>query len=302
MAYEVTCYERKHEVAVVGAAPFVDDDHAIAITVERESGIGFVVDDKPLECLRSGRTAALVDVLAVGFVEVRENFRAGLRENSGRHAIGRPVRAIERDTHPREARRLGHEERLVLLHQRARVTDEADAALRGARKRVVAGHERFDPVLDAVRELLRAVIEELDAVVGRRIVRRADDRSGDELIGLREERQPGSRNVADETHLHADRAESRGERALEHAATPAGVAADHDRVPRPTEDVARRPTKPKRELRCEIEIRHATNAIRTEEPGQAVPDYLVRMVSVTRIGCTLWAVVPAGVRMPTSTG
>src|SRR5207237_10649323 len=137
---------------------------------------------------------------------------------------------------------------------------------------------------------------------GRWVVGAADDRSGDELIGLREERQPGSRNVADEAHLHADRTQPGGERAFEHAAAPARVAADDDRVPRPTEDVARRPTKPKRELRCEIEIGHATDAIRTEEPGQAIPDYLVRMVSVTRGGCTLWAVLPSGVRMPTSTG
>src|SRR5438552_17064685 len=61
VAYEVTCYERKHEVAVVGAAAFVDDDHAIAIAVEREAGVGFVVDDKLLERLRRGRAAALVD-------------------------------------------------------------------------------------------------------------------------------------------------------------------------------------------------------------------------------------------------
>src|SRR6267143_1949461 len=58
----------------------------------------------------------------------------------------------------------------------------------------------------------------------------------------------------------------------------------------------RRPTEPKRELRREVEIRDSANAIRAEQPGQTAPNYLVRMVSVTRVGCTVWAVVPAGVR------
>jgi hypothetical protein len=71
---------------------------------------------------------------------------------------------------------------------------------------------------------------------------------------------------------------------------------------RAAEDVARRPTQPKRELRSEVEIRHASYAIGSEKSRQAVPNYLARMVSVTLVGCTLWAVVPAGVRMTTSTG
>src|SRR5438552_1076096 len=302
VTHEVARRERQDEIAVVRPAPLVDDDHAVAVTVEGEPGVGLVVDDDPLECFRRGRAAAVVDVLAVRLVKVREDLRARLREHGRRDAVGRAVSAVDSDAHPGKARCLRDEEGLVLLHQPARVTDKPDATLRRARQRVVTGHERLDPILDAVGELLRAVIEELDAVVRRGVVRGADDRPGDELIGLREEREPRCRNMPDEADLHAHRAEPGGERAFQHAATPARVAPDHDRVTRSTEDVTCRPAEPKRELRGQIEIRDAADAVGTEEPRQAIPDYLVRMVSVTRVGCTLWAVVPGGVRTTTSTG
>ena len=302
VTHEVARRERQDEIAVVRAAPLVDDDHAVAITVEGEPGVSLVVDDEPLERLRRGRAAAVVDVLAVRLVEVCEDLRARLREHGRCNAVRRAVRAIERDAHPGKARCLRDEEGLVFLHQPAGVTDESDAALRRARQRVVTGHERLDPILDPVGELLRAVIEELDAVVRCRVVRCADDRPGYELIGLREEREPRCRNMPDQAYLHPHRAEPGGKPALQHPATPARVPPDHDRVPRPTEDVACRPAEPKRELRGQIEIRDAADAVGTEEPRQAIPDYLVRMVSVTRVGCTLWAVVPGGVRTSTSTG
>ena len=286
----------------MGTTAFVDDDHAIAVAIERETRVGFVIDDEPLKRLGSGRAAAVVDVLPVGLVEMRQDLRTRLAEDGGRHAVRGSVRAVQGDTHALELRRHRNEEGLVILHQSARVADEADAALRWARQRVVAGHERFDPVLDVVRQLLRAVVEELDAVVGRRVVRRADHGARDERIGLGEVREPGGRNVPDQAHLHADRAQPGRERALEHAPAAARVASDDHRVARPAEDMAGRPTQPKRELRREVEIRDASDAIGAEQPGQAVPRYLVRMVSVTRVGCTLWAVVPGGVRTTTSTG
>jgi len=66
--------------------------------------------------------------------------------------------------------------------------------------------------------------------------------------------------------------------------------------------VSGRPAESERELRREVEIRHATYAVGAEKPGQPVPNYLARIVSVTLVGCTLWAVVPPGVRTTTSTG
>src|SRR2546426_7317719 len=223
------------------ATPLVDNDHAVAIAIECETNIGLVINDETLQRFGRGGPAALVYVLAVGLVEVREDLRTRLCENRRRNAVRGPVRTVERDTHAVEPRRLPHEKVLVLLHQPPRVTDQADAALGGTRKGVVSSHQAFDPVLDAIRQLLRAVIEELDAVVWRGVVRRADDGTGHELICLREIREPGCWNMPDQAHLHADRTQPRGERALEHAAASAGVAADdHPKAP-PAAGVPRRP-------------------------------------------------------------
>src|SRR5438094_890700 len=198
------------------------------------------------------------------------------------------LRALEADTVVSE-----HRLEAAVRHHRA----DHDLWVELSVTHEVTRRERQDEIA-----VVRAVIEELDAVVRCRVVRCADDRPGYELIGLREECEPRCRNMPDQAYLHAHRAEPGGKRALQHPATPARVPPDHDRVPRSTQDVACSPAEPKRELRAQIEIRAAADAVGTEEPRQAIPDYLVRMVSVTRVGCTVWAVVPGGVRTSTSTG
>src|SRR6185503_6112260 len=106
----------------------------------------------------------------------------------------------------------------------ARVADESDATLGGAREPIVAGHLALDLILGRVGQLQPAVVEELDAVVRRGVVRRADDRAGRELLGLREVRQARRRDVPDEAHVDAYGAEARREGALEHPAAAARVS------------------------------------------------------------------------------
>src|SRR5438874_1264095 len=175
--------------------------------------------------------------------------------------------AIKSDPHAIQLR--GHREKevLVLPHQATCIADQADPALGRTRKHVLIGHPALDLFLRYVGELLRAVVEELDAVVRRRVMRRADDRPRDELTSFGEVREAGGRDVADKPHLHADRAQTRGERAFEHPPASSSVPADDDRVAAAPEDVPRRATEPERELRREVEIRHTANAIGTEQPG-----------------------------------
>src|SRR5207245_8924462 len=120
-----------------------------------------------------------------------------------------------------------------------------------------------------------AVIEELDSVVWRGVVRRPDDGTGHELICLREIREPGCWNMPDQAHLHADRTQPRGERALEHAAASAGVTPDDHRMARPAEDVPGRPAEPKREIRGEVGSREAGDAGGEGEPSADDPDVVV---------------------------
>ena len=249
------------------SALFVDDDHTVAVTVECEANVGFSIDHQPLKRPRRGCSAAIVDVLAVGCVKKSEDLRAGMCEHGGRDAVRRAVRAIKSDPHAIQLR--GHREKevLVLPHQATCIADQADPALGRTRKHVLIGHPALDLFLRYVGELLRAVVEELDAVVRRRVMRRADDRPRDELTSFGEVREAGGRDVADKPHLHADRAQTRGERAFEHPPASSSVPADDDRVAAAPEDVPRRATEPERELRREVEIRHTANAIGTEQPG-----------------------------------
>ncbi len=243
----------------------VHGDDPVAVAVESESDIGLAVHDRALERLRRCRAATGVDVRAVGRVEEREHFGAGLREHRRRDAVGRAVGAVEDDACAFELRRERYEEVLVLLHQAARIADETDPTLGRAREDVVAGHRGLDLILRRVRQFQAAVIEELDPVVWRRVVRGADDAARDEVPAPREVRETGRGDMADETDFHPDRAQSRGESALEHAATSPRVASDDDAVPRSTQDIARRPAQPQRELRREVLVRDTANAIGPEK-------------------------------------
>ena len=262
---EVARGEREHDVAIMDAAGRVDGDDAIAVAIEGEADVRLLVHHRARQRLWRGRAAALVDVLPVGLIEEREHLGAGAREHGRRDAVRRAVRAVERDTHAGERRRDRPEEGFVLLHQTPGVTDKTDARLRRARHRIGTGHEALDLVLDLVRELLAAVVEELDPVVGRRVVRSADDRAGEELLLRRQVGQPGRRDVTHEAYVDADGAEARGERPLEHPAAPAGVATDDDGVAAAAQGVAGGATKPQGQLGRELLVGDATDAVGAEK-------------------------------------
>src|SRR5207245_3264991 len=101
------------------ATPLVDNDHAVAIAIECETNIGLVINDETLQRFGRGGPAALVYVLAVGLVEVREDLRTRLCEDRRRDAVCGPVGTVERDTHAVEPRRLPHEKVFVLLDRKS---------------------------------------------------------------------------------------------------------------------------------------------------------------------------------------
>ena len=271
MLREVARREGEDEVPVVRTPALVDDDHAVPVAVEREARVGLAIHDESLQRLGSRGAAARVDVLAVGHVEEGEHLGAGVGEYRWGDAIGRSVRAVERDPQAFQPRRHRDEEVLVVLDQAAHVADEPDAALGRARERAVPLHQGFDLVFDGVGELLRAVVEELDTVIGSGIVRRADHRSGDEVVLLRQIREARRGDMADQTDLHAHRAQPRGQRALEHPAAAAGVAAHDHRVTGTAEDMARRSAQAEGELRGQVEIRDPAYPVGAEQPRRLHP-------------------------------
>ena len=129
-----------------------------------------MLDDRALEGLGCGRTATEVDVRAVRRVEQRQHVRARAGEDRGRDPIGGAVGAIEHDLQSVEVWRKADEEVLVALHEAAHVANEPDPALGRPRELRVVLHGCLDAVFRRIRKLQAGVIEELDPVVGRRIV------------------------------------------------------------------------------------------------------------------------------------
>ena len=80
-------HEGQHEITVMRATPLVDNDHAVAIAIECETNIGLVINDETLQRFGRGGPAALVYVLAVGLVEVREDLRTRLCEDRRRASM-----------------------------------------------------------------------------------------------------------------------------------------------------------------------------------------------------------------------
>ena len=77
---------------------------------------------------------------------------------------------------------------------------------------VAGGHHGFDPVFDLVVELVSARAEELDAVVGHRIVRRRDHHTERRVVVAGQEGDGGRRQHADADGVGADRGESGADR------------------------------------------------------------------------------------------
>src|SRR5205807_1806953 len=168
-------------VAVVRAPGSIDDQDAVAVAVQCNSQVGgltFHLGDQAL-----GRSGAkcLIDIETVGLDADRDDVGAQLMEHVGRDVVGRAMRAVDDDLHAFQVE-LGREGRLAELDVApAGIVDAPRASQAGG---LVAAHRplhlRFDRRLGVVGQLEAVTGEELDAVVGVWIVRRADHYAGRE--------------------------------------------------------------------------------------------------------------------------
>ena len=196
-----------------------------------------------------------VDVLAVRGVPDRGHLGAEplerLRGDPGIGAVG----AVDRDP---EAGEVGAE---ALEHVvEVAVGVDADAVDRPAAAfgRV---EQRLDLLLGRVGELAAVLVEELDAVVLRRVVRSRDDDAEVE----REQRHGGRREHAGEHGVPAGGDDAARERLLELGAGAAGVTADEDAAAAGPE--RRRLAEPLDEVDGQILADDATDAVGAEVPG-----------------------------------
>ena len=149
-----------HDLIAVDDVPVpVDRQHAVAVTVEGDAEVKPLLGDGALERAQVGRTAADVDVRAVGLVADSCDLRAQLRERLRREAGVRAVCAIHADP---QALEVGSESFDDVLQVAVRGdADFVDLAAAGCR----LVEERLDLFLLRVGQLLAVAIEELHAVV-----------------------------------------------------------------------------------------------------------------------------------------
>ena len=188
-------------------------------------GVRAVLDDGALERLEVGGAAAVVDVEAVRLGADRDHLGARVGEGLGPDLAGRAVRAVEDDLEAGE--RLvegGDQVRGVLLDGRA--VRRHPAHLGAGRPVPLLVEVLLDLALERVVELDPAAGEELDAVVGHRVVGRGDHHAHVGAEGVGEVGDARRRQHPQPQHVDAGGRQAGHHRVLEELPGDPGVAAD----------------------------------------------------------------------------
>ena len=200
--------EREHThdlVAVDLATGGVHGQAAVGVAVVRDAGVGACRDHGLLQRTEVGRAVTVVDVEAVRLGADHDDVGAGRPQRPWRRGAGRAVGAVDDDLHPVEPVGQGREQaRHVPVGGVGEGADPADAG--AGRPLPLLAEALLDVVLDLVGQLVAALGEELDPVVGHRVVgRREHDAEvragvGDQVrrrpawAGLRRRRRPRRRS------------------------------------------------------------------------------------------------------------
>ena len=214
------------------------------------------------------RSTSDVDVASVGLGVHRDDVGAQPSQDLGRHVRRCSVRTIHDDLHPVEPR-VGRG--LEVTEVPFRPFGNTRPPTPRGRRGTLAGQIRLDLVLQVVGQLHAIAREELDPVVCRWIVRRADHDPARGFQIDRHERDRGGGLDPREEHITARVEDAFRERVLEPLARLAGVTTDNERrrLRRAVtaEHRDRRATEPVGEVAREVGAGHATNAVGAEEPS-----------------------------------
>ena len=179
---------RQHLVPVDDRALGVGEQRAIGIPVVAHAGVGAHAEDLCRHDLRVQGPTPVVDVLAVGIGVDRVHRGAEPLQQRGSEFGGGPVGAVHHDAHPLQRGLGGIDEvgevPLTPVADRQRLAGTIGGIVR-------PGQHGFDLVLDRVGQLRPGPVEELDAVVLGRVVRRRDHDPRRGAQGRGEERDRG---------------------------------------------------------------------------------------------------------------
>ena len=237
----------------------------------RDTDVGTVRHNCGRQQVEVGRAAPFVDVQAVGLAADRDDGRAGAAQCLGGGERSGAVRAVDDDLEAVEA--VGHRGDDVVDVAVGRLGVFVHAADAGT-DRALPLFEKpcFDGVLEFVGELVAAAGEELDPVVGHRIVA---CRQHHAEVGLQlgsQERDRRRRENTEPQHVDASTGQTRNDGRLEELTRCTRITADDREWPMAfegaglAEHVGCGDRELKREFGRQFLIRDPANAVGAEQP------------------------------------
>ena len=277
----------------------IDREAPVGVAVMRDAGVGTVLAHGVDEVVHVRAAAVLVDVQPVGLGVDRDDRGAGGPVHLRRQRRRGTVRAVDDDGQPVEGvRERGQQVVLVQSDRLCVVLHAADGGTDRAIPRLAQAS--LDGVLDDVVELDPAAREELDAVVGHRVVGGGQHDAEIGAEGLGQERDAGSRQDPHQDDVDAGTREAGHDRSLEELAAGPGIPA-HDGLrampgegTRVTEDMRGSDREVQGQLSREITVRQAPDPVGAEESRQVTSACCTGVPygpSSGRTSCAPW---PAG--------
>ena len=219
------------------------------------------------------RPAVVVDVQPVGLGADGDDVGARRAISAGRGGRGGAVCAVHDDGQAVEAGGDGLACVAEVAVQRVLGVDHTADARAGRPGTGALVDQFLDPVLGRVVQLVAPGTEDLDAVVGHRVVRRADHHAEVGVVRACEVGHGRGRQHADPQCVHALAGDPGDHRGFEHLTAGPGVAADDGHAAGTCTDTAepssRRRTQRQRQLRGQILVGDAAHPVGAEQSSHA---------------------------------
>ena len=215
-------------VAVVNRAVFIDHNQAVAVAVERDTVVGFVLQHGSLQGFDVGGADALVDIEAVGGIADADHIGAQLVKDFGRGVVAGAVGGINHQFQIAQIERAGEGGFAKFDVAGVGAVDAAGAAeLLGWLGEHLFFQFGFDGQLGGVVQLHAAFGEKLDAVVGKLIMRGGNHHAAGQAQGAGEIGDARGGQRAGLENIDAGGGEAGHQRGFEHIAGNARVFADN---------------------------------------------------------------------------
>ena len=253
----------------------VNREATVGITVVGDADVSTVFEHRGGEYIEVGRADSVIDVVAIGIGADYRDGGTGIRKDLRRDSRGGSIGAVEHHMDAFEPVRKRREEMQDIAIFSIRETADA-TNLDTGRSEFLLAESGFDAVFDLVRQLGAPGGEELDAVVGGRVMRCRDHHSE---VGFHIRDQECGRRSRDDSgveYIHARACKTRHDRRGDELARDPRIASHN--TDRPTSGGATtisespfaehdgcRLGKPDGDFHRDDIVRKAPNAIGAEE-------------------------------------